>query len=875
MFDDMALGEFLVREQLLTRDEATRGFEDQARCLRLGLHVPGLLQALSDGGNVDPGRLADIHEALERQTLLCENCGEANVILSRRRQRVCRCGERLALPGGVGEDGDEDSDPFPGEGESFGPFELGARLGHGAYGVVYRARDTRTGGEVALKILRREADTERLDREVDAVRRLKHPLLVPIREHGRVGGWEYLAMECIEGPSLSALLRGDEDGGLPRIVQMLAQVARAVHEAHRSGIVHRDLKPANILIDLQGRPRLVDFGLSLDFSGGQCDETGGTPAFMAPEQVRAKDLGPAVDLWALGVILYRAAAGRLPFRGKRLVEVYFRILKDEPRYRDLPADPGLRAVIARCLNKRPEGRYPTALALARDLERWSAGKPVKAGAKSRGLSSWLQVLLLLAAASIFGGSLQYAAARRAERREAAQLAAFQAYPSEVRLQLQAVRGELALGRSGEAFKQLADLQARHAAVMLRLEQQGREADTLAVLEGEFALLQGWLHGSDLGQARGAFRRAQRWLPDDPRPGLGMARALMTLGRDADAMSLVQQSLARWPDCAQARLLRGELHWFGAELDAARSDFFSVAYADSVALEMRAQAYGSVARLEGALGQEGLLVSALESAARLETPRRAWYLAELGRALRLFGLMPGDARRPLEQAVQLGLQTAVPYRELALLAYSQGDVQTASEQAEQALALDPFDPPALVLRGRLRESFGQVEAGVADYKAALQSERDGAGPGGDLFLRARHARDLERLTLLGWLLQLCPEHVSGRVAQAELLRVRNQLDDAARLGTEAFEQNPMAHAAYAAVGKVFLQRGGAENLVRAEFLLDLAVERGDEQIETFLARARTNESLGYTAKALADYTYVVKMNPWNSEALAGQQRTAEP
>ncbi len=112
-----------------------------------------------------------------------------------------------------------------------------------------------------------------------------------------------------------------------------------------------------------------------------------------------------------------------------------------------------------------------------------------------------------------------------------------------------------------------------------------------------------------------------------------------------------------------------------------------------------------------------------------------------------------------------------------------------------------------------------------------------------------------------------------MARAELLRLQGELDEALRLGTEAFEHNPMAFPSYALVGKIYLQQAGAGNLQRAEFLLGLAVERGDQNLTTFLARARARELLGKTEAALGDFRYVLKNNPWNQEALAGERRLA--
>src|SRR5579883_3311960 len=211
--------------------------------------------------------------------------------------------------------------PPPG---TFGPFVPIARLGEGTFGVVYRVRDPRSGAEYALKAMRdaivAEDFVERFLREMQTLASLDHPGIVRIHGSGRTPrGTPYCVMDLLEGEPLSALLA--RRGALParEAAARLARIARAVGAAHARGIVHRDLKPENIIIGRDGAPKLVDFGFSF-LEGTPAEERltrsgdrAGTPSYMAPEQIDGKAPTTAVDVWALGVLLFQLVTGRLPF----------------------------------------------------------------------------------------------------------------------------------------------------------------------------------------------------------------------------------------------------------------------------------------------------------------------------------------------------------------------------------------------------------------------------------------------------------------------------------------------------------------------------------------------------------------------------------
>src|SRR5262249_14993143 len=192
-------------------------------------------------------------------------------------------------------------------------------------GVVFRARHLRLNRPVALKMLLGGADAEprekqRFQREAEAVAGLRHPNVVQIHDIGDVDGRPYFTMELVEGGSLARQLAAAPQPAAPAAARA-ATLAGAVQAAHACGIVHRDLKPANVLLTPDGTPKVSDFGLARRLGDAALTQTGvalGTPSYMAPEQARGQSsaVGPAVDVYALGAILYELLTGRPPFRAE-------------------------------------------------------------------------------------------------------------------------------------------------------------------------------------------------------------------------------------------------------------------------------------------------------------------------------------------------------------------------------------------------------------------------------------------------------------------------------------------------------------------------------------------------------------------------------
>jgi serine/threonine-protein kinase len=266
-----------------------------------------------------------------------------------------------------------------------------AVLGSGGMGVVYKARHNRLNRTVAIKMLLVGAQAKPdevacLLREAQAVAGLRHPHIVQVYEVGEADGLPYFTMEYMDGGSLAHKMAGTPQP--PRdAAQLVATLADAVQAAHDGKVVHRDLKPANILLAGDGTPKIADFSLARRFEGADdltlSSAAVGTPSYMAPEQAAgtAAAFCPAVDIYALGALLYDMLTGRPPFKAHTPAETQRQVLHEAPAAPSalntrVPRD--LETICLTCLSKDPARRYSTAAALADDLRRFLDGKPISA-----------------------------------------------------------------------------------------------------------------------------------------------------------------------------------------------------------------------------------------------------------------------------------------------------------------------------------------------------------------------------------------------------------------------------------------------------------------------------------------------------------------
>ncbi len=269
-------------------------------------------------------------------------------------------------------------------GTRLGPYEIVAPLGAGGMGEVYRARDTRLGRDVAVKVLREALTSgtvwERFEREARAASALNHPNICAVYDVGEAQGQPYLVMEMVEGQTLRDFA-GSQPVEPAVVIALGVQIADALEAAHAKSIIHRDIKAGNIMVTGRRHVKVLDFGLAkYAAETGETDRTRtlqsltaagivvGTPHYMAPEILQGKPADARSDLWALGVVLHEMLTGRLPFQGSTAFKVGSAILHQRPPPLPAGMPSRLRTIVERCLEKQPEKRYQTAAAVRAALE---------------------------------------------------------------------------------------------------------------------------------------------------------------------------------------------------------------------------------------------------------------------------------------------------------------------------------------------------------------------------------------------------------------------------------------------------------------------------------------------------------------------------
>ncbi len=466
-------------------------------------------------------------------------------------------------------------------------------------GVVYKARQTKLGRVVALKMILSgahagEADLGRFRTEAEAIARLQHPNIVQVFEVGEHGGLPFFSLEFCPGGSLAQKLNGTP---LParEAAALVETLARAMQAAHEQHVIHRDLKPANVLLAEDGTPKITDFGLAkkLDEAGQtQSGAIVGTPSYMAPEQASGKSgaIGPACDVYALGAILYECLTGRPPFKAATALDTILQVMSDEPvppRQLQSTTPRDLETICLKCLHKEPQQRYLTAEALAADLRRFQADEPIAARPRGRWERAWRWCRRNKAVAAAVGFAVLFlvvgtgvsitlafwamANAARAQNREqevlVEQKKTRDALAAEARRRLQARQAldTLTDGVIGDLLARHQELEPQQKAFLekvLKLQQElaqdaGTDVESLrSAAEGQMRVAAIQHRLSRLPEAEQTYRaalelyeRLQRMEPDEPMYMARQANAWNNLGnvlREAgqpqEAIDALQRSL---------------------------------------------------------------------------------------------------------------------------------------------------------------------------------------------------------------------------------------------------------------------------------------------------------------------------------------------
>ncbi|MCX6565616.1 MAG: TonB family protein [Candidatus Aminicenantes bacterium] len=273
------------------------------------------------------------------------------------------------------------------KGQHIGKYVIESELGRGAMGVVYKAVDPVIGRTVAIKTIRFDVLTDsgqrteaqkRFLREAQSAGGLSHPNIATIYDIGEADGTTYIAMEYVEGRSLESLLASGERWDISQIIPFAVQMAEALDAAHRKGIIHRDIKPGNILVDAEGRPHIVDFGIARISSSTmtQTSMVMGTPFYMAPEQIAGRKVDHRADIFALGAVLYEMLTLEKPFPGETLTTVIYKIMNEYPApirtiRKEIPEE--IAAIVEKALAKETGDRYASCRELIADLSPFLSG----------------------------------------------------------------------------------------------------------------------------------------------------------------------------------------------------------------------------------------------------------------------------------------------------------------------------------------------------------------------------------------------------------------------------------------------------------------------------------------------------------------------
>jgi serine/threonine-protein kinase len=704
-------------------------------------------------------------------------------------------------------------------------YEIRDRAGEGATSVVYSAWDRELGRMVALKLIREKAGfsevaRERFRREVHAAASISHPNVVTLHDAGSEGGRLYLVMEMVDGSPLSERLTKRPADELLRV---LAKAARGVAAAHEKGIVHRDLKPANILVTTSGEPKVGDFGLAhLADSGTDLTRTGatlGTPQYMAPEQVqgRSREVTPRTDVYALGAILYELLTGAPPHGSEDLVELYRRIVSEEPvpprvRRPSLAAD--LQTICLKALEKDPARRYSTAKEFADDLDRQLAGEPILArpgGALARLVKTLARRRIAVAVVVTLAAVIASAAAWTLRTQQA-----------------------------------VADYQAAND----RGNQFWSNAVQLMRVEGfDPAVIRDQVQKAAL-----VFKKSSDAFPERVEPRLMIARCQLFLGRGDLAEQAWTDALARDPGSFAARYERGK-YYLGTYASLRRAPEMQLGDGRLRLGKMPTESpEAAMWRVKG----EADLRQA--RASRSIEPSQLGYLEGL--------LAYGEGNYAAAGKALTAYADSNPWDSRALVLigsafYLAKDPEAARRYLSPALRLEPR-ADTYKARGDAHCCLGKFGDAAEDYSSSLKIDPDNVG--------ARCNRAIA-LQVLGRLEEAEADAARAIELQPTLARafnIRGSIRAARKNLSGAIEdfQNAALHDFYSAeaynnLANVLAMRHELEDAIaKYDFALDLDPEYAAAYYNRGMAYARKGES----RKAAEDFRGALRGDPRNYEAL---------
>ncbi len=771
-----------------------------------------------------------LEELFDGQATLEEVCGACPELLPavrERWQRICRAraeiealfprepGPAATVPAPPSEKGQ----PLP----AIPGYAVEAVLGRGGMGVVYRARHLRLNRPVALKMLLAgdyagPADRARFLREAEAVAGLRHANIVQVYDVGDQDGRPYFTMEIVEGGSLAEKLAGGPQPAR-EAAALAAVLAEAVGAAHQGGILHRDLKPANVLLTADGTPKVSDFGLARRLeSGERLTQSGaivGTPSYMAPEQARGRTqaLGPAVDVYALGAILYELLTGRPPFRGETAADTVMQVLSQEPvpPARLNPRVPrDLETICLKCLHKEPPRRYASAAALAEDLRRFLQDKAIAArpegrlervarGARRRpSLVVGLAAGVLLATA-LAGGGLWVSTERAANEQAQEQMARLD----------QAHRDQEAVLQRLDQARRERRLAERLDAILL---------NRAAVVGGRFDVR----HNRERADREyaAAFQEAGFGQVGDD-PAAVAARVASSTVRDE-----LVAALDDWAVCAGTAGDEGRQRWLLLVLGRADPNPTQVRrrlrdpapWKDRAAMTALAEA--ALAEKPSApllmafaerLRQAGADAVPFLQRVQREYPGDFWANFALGNVLLVKN--PGESMRYLQAALALRPRTAIVHDSLGIALLGDERPDEAIEHFRQALRIDPEFAHAHNSLGCALKAGRRLDEAVAHFRRAVRSDPTLAEVHSNLgsALLAQERPD-EALEHLRQALRIDPRLPEAHTGLCSVLKARGGLEAVIAHYQQVLHDDPEFAPAHANLGIALAEAGQTEEAV---------------------------------------------------------------
>jgi serine/threonine-protein kinase len=806
--------------------------------------------------------------------------------------------------------------------------ELQAVLGSGGMGVVYRARQRALDRVVAVKMLLAgplagPQELGRFRRETAALACLRHPNIVQVYEAGDVESRPYFTMEFVEGGSLAQKL-----AGVPQPARQAAALAgtlaEAIQAAHQAGIVHRDLKPANILLTADGTPKVTDFGLARRLEDGtRMTQTGvpmGTPSYMAPEQAQGQTtIGPAVDVYALGAILYELLTGRPPFQGETAAATVHQVITHDPvppsrlNFK-VPRD--LETICLKCLQKAPPHRYASAEALADDLRRFGEGRPIQArplgwparfwrwGRRNPTTAALLAMALVVVGLASGGGVwfVQQRARHDGELRSDVGTAVAQAaslrkgfHFGEARELLEQAQQRLEPAGPDDLRRQvdqaLADLN-----LAKRLDEARFRASTLAGVNYDAAGAQRMYaaafadsglgrEGDDIeavaARVRDSAVRTEivAALDDWARMTRVPERRewLFAVGREADPRP--DRNRLRQPDLWRnpAQLARVAREVGVAELSPQLATALGQSLSTEDALELLNTAQ---ARFPNDFWLSYQLAKVLHRAKRLDEaigyfraalavrPESVEVHAWLGALLKATGKLD-DALGHLQDAARIDPQSAIARFDLAILLIDKGKLDEAITHLQHGIGIAPEYASAYRILGIALRGKGKLDEAIDQYRHAIRLDATVSAAHHELglCLQARGQLD-DAMAEYRRAIDLDPEGSPAHYQLGVCLQSRGQRDEAMAQYRRAIQLDPKGASAYHMLGLCWQDTGQFDQAI-AEF-------RRAIQLDPKLAPAHYQlgvcwQTRGRLDEATAEYRRAVELDPGGGQghkSLAG-------